>query len=317
MKKLYIILAFLMASLAYSQQEYPIYTDYLTDNYFLLHPSAAGMGNLNKIRFTARQQWANYSNSPALQTLGAFFKFNDETAMGINLYNDKTGHFSTIGGGFTYTYHLFFGNRLNRQISFGLSGTFQNSSLNTSDFENMDATLYLDNSKLWFYNLDVSLGYRNQNFYSFYTLKNLSPQFFGAAGFTTQEYNYRLHLLSFGYFFAKKSVSTRKKINPSFLIQYKEGLGEWVLDSNIKVFLPFKKTDLWTGFSYRTNLNKVIYENPTYISGFIGGKRNNFVFAYTYTLQTNQRVFSTSGFHQITLGYNFFYQRKEERFFDL
>ena len=36
------------------QETLPIYADYLSDNVFLIHPSAAGIGNCGKIRLTAR-----------------------------------------------------------------------------------------------------------------------------------------------------------------------------------------------------------------------------------------------------------------------
>ena len=35
----------------------PIYTDYLTDNLYLVHPSMAGAANCTKLRLTGRQQW--------------------------------------------------------------------------------------------------------------------------------------------------------------------------------------------------------------------------------------------------------------------
>ena len=42
---------------SFSQEGLPIYSDYLTDNYYLLFPSMAGAANCTKIRFTGRKQW--------------------------------------------------------------------------------------------------------------------------------------------------------------------------------------------------------------------------------------------------------------------
>ncbi|MBT8309890.1 MAG: type IX secretion system membrane protein PorP/SprF, partial [Flavobacteriaceae bacterium] len=42
-----------------------------------------------------------------------------------------------------------------------------------------------------------------------------------------------------------------------------------------------------------------------YISPLIGVDYKKFVFAYTYSYQSNSIVFNNSGFHQITLGINF------------
>ena len=51
-----------------AQEGLPIYSDYLTDNYYLIHPSMAGVANCNKARLTARQQWLGQENAPSLQT---------------------------------------------------------------------------------------------------------------------------------------------------------------------------------------------------------------------------------------------------------
>ncbi|TDA83429.1 type IX secretion system membrane protein PorP/SprF, partial [Halomonas marinisediminis] len=47
----------------------PIYSDYLSDNVYLVHPAAAGVGNAAKLRLTHRQQWSDNENAPSLQTL--------------------------------------------------------------------------------------------------------------------------------------------------------------------------------------------------------------------------------------------------------
>ena len=43
----------LSSQFIFSQEGIPIYSDYLTDNYYLLHPSMAGVANCNKIRITS------------------------------------------------------------------------------------------------------------------------------------------------------------------------------------------------------------------------------------------------------------------------
>ena len=52
-----------------SQEGLPIYSDYLTDNYYLLHPSMAGISNCNKLRTTARQQWFGDEDAPSLSLI--------------------------------------------------------------------------------------------------------------------------------------------------------------------------------------------------------------------------------------------------------
>ena len=54
LKKHLLYIAFFIFSSQFinSQEGLPIYSDYLTDNYYLLHPSMAGVANSNKIRLT-------------------------------------------------------------------------------------------------------------------------------------------------------------------------------------------------------------------------------------------------------------------------
>jgi len=91
-----------------SQETLPIYTDYLSDNVFLVHPSAAGIGNSSKLRFTSRQQWIGVPNAPALQTVSFHTKFGEESnaGYGLILFNDKNGFHSQQGLQGTYSYHL-------------------------------------------------------------------------------------------------------------------------------------------------------------------------------------------------------------------
>ena len=60
-----------------AQEGLPIYSDYLTDNYYLLHPSMAGVSNCNKIRLTGRQQWFGDENAPSLQTMSINGRIGD------------------------------------------------------------------------------------------------------------------------------------------------------------------------------------------------------------------------------------------------
>ena len=91
-----------------AQETLPIYTDYLSDNVFLVHPSAAGIGNSNKLRLTARQQWIGVPNAPALETISFHAKFGEESKAGYGfvLFNDASGFHSQLGVQGGYAYHL-------------------------------------------------------------------------------------------------------------------------------------------------------------------------------------------------------------------
>ena len=94
-----LLFLFLFSLKSNSQETLPIYQDYLSDNVYLVHPSAAGIGNSSKLRFTARQQWAGIPNAPALQTLSFHTKFGEysNAGYGFVLFNDKNGFHSQKG----------------------------------------------------------------------------------------------------------------------------------------------------------------------------------------------------------------------------
>ena len=62
-KKLFFFISFFYSFSTTGQEGLPIYTDYLTENYYLLHPSMAGV-NLEgiKIRMTSRKHWLDQIN---------------------------------------------------------------------------------------------------------------------------------------------------------------------------------------------------------------------------------------------------------------
>ena len=110
MKKFIIFqLAFLVNFWSFSQEGLPVYSDYLTDNYYLVHPAMAGIGNSGKLRLTGRQQWFGVDNAPSLQTLSINSRIGESsTGLGFAAFNDKNGYTSQSGAFVTYAYHLLF-----------------------------------------------------------------------------------------------------------------------------------------------------------------------------------------------------------------
>ena len=63
LKKIFLIFAFALSQITFSQEGVAVYSDYLSDNYYLIHPSMAGAANCGKIRLTGRQQWLGQEES--------------------------------------------------------------------------------------------------------------------------------------------------------------------------------------------------------------------------------------------------------------
>ena len=89
LKKYFLIaVTALMTQIGEAQEGLPIYSDYLTDNYYLIHPSMAGVANCAKVRLTARKQWFGQDDAPALQTLSINGRIgNSPSAVGAIVYN--------------------------------------------------------------------------------------------------------------------------------------------------------------------------------------------------------------------------------------
>ena len=160
----------------------PIYSDYLTDNYYLLHPSMAGISNCNKVRLTGRQQWFGDEDAPSLQTMSINGRIGEtSSAVGAIFFNDKNGYHSQTGGYVTYAHHIMFSRNdyvdLN-QLSFGLSfGLIQSrldeTQFDPTDFDPIIAGILQSTS---YFNVDAGMSYNFLNFSGNFTIKNLASK---------------------------------------------------------------------------------------------------------------------------------------------
>lgn len=294
----------LITSKLSSQESLPIYTDYLTDNIYLIHPSGAGISNYAKIRLTGRKQWMNYADAPELQTLSFHSHLGNNTALGVAFFNDKNGHFSQAGGKFTFAYHINLDEYALEQFSFGLSALFVRNTLDASNYNIQDSDVSTQIYTKNYYNTDIGVAYRNRGIYALYSILNLLETPRNTFSNTHKNKNLRRHLISLGYH-TNMNKEEYLSFEPSLMIQYIEQTKELSFDTNLKVFVPLENGNIYGGLSYRISLNQS-FENPNYFSPFLGFKYKNYIVSYTYTKQINKNIYSVEGFHQITLGYNFY-----------
>jgi type IX secretion system PorP/SprF family membrane protein len=300
--KFSLIIFFIFSLNSNSQETLPIYQDYLSDNVYLVHPSAAGIGNSSKLRFTARQQWAGIPNAPALQTLSFHTKVGEESnaAYGFVFFNDKNGFHSQKGIQGSYAYHLPMSNsKLFNQLSFGLAFTFVQNQSDQRTFTGDKAVSAIIESTSY-YNADFSVAYHLGGFSSYFTVKNLLLTAKNNLHIS-EPLDLRNYILSTGYYFGEDLVV---QFEPSIMLQFKESTGERVADFNLKAYKNISKSQLWAAVSYRRTFDENADENAQFISPIIGLNYENLMFSYTYTNQMNETVLTTSGFHQITVGVN-------------
>lgn len=297
----------LLCSLStYSQETFPIYSDYLSDNVFIIHPSAAGIGTCGKIRFTGRKQWQGVQNAPELQTLSFHNKFSDKAALGLVVFNDKNGYHSQKGIQATYAYHLEMGDgSMFEQLSFGLSATaVQNQSDQRTFFGDRTVQQLIESTS--YFNADFSVAYHKGGFSSYFTVKNLLLSAKNNLNNSLEPLDLRNYIFSAGYYFNYRDIV---QFEPSFMLQLREGTGETIADFNIKAYKNLNQAQLWGALSYRRSFDKGGVENLQYLTPIIGINYKQFMVSYTYTKQLGDVVFADGNFHQFTLGINVFCKR--------
>ena len=311
------MLLLFISQISFSQEGLPVYSDYLSDNYFLLHPSMAGAASCAKVRLTARQQWFGQDNAPALQTLSFNGRLSDRSGAGIIVFNDVNGYHSQKGMKLTYAHHIMFSRDqidLN-QLSFGVSAGFTQSLLDETDFylnnPNIDiAVLGTIIQKASYFNVDIGASYNYLDFYAHLTVKN-------ALGSERKLYsdkepvNLKRIILNAGYTFGDSEALLWE---PSIMYQNVSLTKEQTIDFNLKTYKKLDFGKIWGGLSYRRSLDGAQYvdgnaakeQNLQYVTPVVGINYKNYMFAYTYTHLLGNVNFDNSGFHQITLGINLF-----------
>ncbi|WP_188048866.1 type IX secretion system membrane protein PorP/SprF [Flavobacterium sp. GP15] len=307
---------FFLSFYCFAQEGIPVYSDYLSDNYYLIHPSMAGASNCAKVRLTARKQWFNQDDAPELQTISFNGRVGEKAGAGIILFNDKNGYHSQKGVKLTYAYHLMFSRDevdLN-QLSFGMSAGLIQSQLDETEFlKSGDYDPNINGSivqKDTYFNVDIGASYNFLDFYAHATVKNAVETRRDIYSVYESD-NLRKYLLSVGYIFGNKE---KLLLEPSLLFQMVDKTKEKSIDVNLKVYKNLDFGRLWGGLSYRRSFDGAEYKNRNtialqklqYITPIVGVNFNKFMFAYTYSQLSGNVKFDNGGYHQITLGMDLF-----------
>lgn len=308
---------FFATSFVRAQEGLPVYSDYLTDNYYLLHPAMAGAASCTKIRITGRQQWFGEKQAPRLMTASINGKIKDSKhGLGAILFADKNGYHTQNGAYLTYAHHLMFSRNESdlNMLSFGMNvGAIQykldESTFPKFGFDPIIAGIEQSATNL---NVDVGFSYHNYDFYAHATVKNLLKNNginFNKGGLKYD--NLRTYIGTIG-----KAFSTGQgkdwMIEPSVLVSHRDATKETFIDGNLKAYKYMDFGKLWGGLSYRRSFDGAQFQDGKNLGGqklqlltpFLGANMNNFMFSYTYSYQMGDVVFNNGGFHQVTLGYN-------------
>ena len=327
MKKIYfsllLILVFTIKS--WAQEGIPVYFDYLADNYYLVYPSMAGSGEGGKVRLTARKQWFSVDEAPNMQTLNAHFRAGEKSGIGAIIFNDANGYHSQTGVKLTYAHHLRFGEDIRslNQLSFGLSGTMLQSSLDETEFRSVTPDPSIVGSKISasYFNVDLGMSYNFLEFYAHAAILNMMSSkrslYYKDRTDNPNQLevdNLRRYLFSVGYVFGRGDW----QLEPSILFQMTEFTQEKAMDFNAKVYRDVDFGKVWGGISYRRSFDGAQYatnnsfgeQRLQLITPIVGVNYKNFMVSYNYSYQMGDIRFDNGGFHQITIGYDFLQSEK-------
>lgn len=316
-KLLFLGLLFI-TQITFAQEGIAVYTDYLTDNYYLIHPSMAGASNCAKLRLTGRQQWAGQDQAPALQTMSFNTAVGEKSGVGIIAFNDKNGYHSQTGTKLTYAHHLMFSRStadLN-MLSFGISGAFIQSRLDETAFTVFDPVIYGGiTQKDSYFNLDVGASYQFMEFFTHVTVKNLMANRREIYSAGIESDNLRKYLWSVGANFGDEEGLM---LEPSLMIQVTEQTKEKAIDLNAKAYKQLEFGKIWGGLSYRRSFEGTQYLNGgfvaeqklQYVTPFLGINYKQFMLAYSYNKVLGNVKFDNAGYHQLTIGLNLFCKDK-------
>ena len=315
-RKIYLFSLLFIAQISNAQEGLPVYSDYLSDNYYLIHPSMAGAANCTKVRLTGRQQWFGQEGAPALQTLSINGSLGERSGGGAIVFNDRNGYHSQTGMKLTYAHHIMF-SRDNvdlNQLSFGMSAGFIQSNLDQTTFydnnPSFDPAIFPSIQNATYFNMDIGASYNFLDFYVHGTVKNALAS--NRKLYSDREpVNLRRFIFNTGYTFGD---SERILWEPSMMFMLVSQTQEKTVDLNLKAYKQLDFGMLWGGVSYRRSLDgaqfiegrSVSDQKLQYITPIVGVNYKNLVFSYTYSQLLGKVNFDNAGFHQLTLGINLF-----------
>jgi len=301
MKHIYrlIVVLFALPTLHAQELTIPTFTQYLADNPFVISPAYAGIGDHVKIRANGLTQWVGIEDAPDNQSLAADMRISANSGVGIFLYNDKNGYTRQYGGRLSYAHHIILDPFYEQYLSFGISYNLNQFKIDIDKIQTPDPSV-ANNRYTVNHNFDVSMLYRIGRFYASVTGSNILNKNIDLYA-TNEPKTLRNFQLYTGYTFKS---GDRLELEPSAYVQYFQGDGRSSTDINMKARFLNGDDYYWAGISYRF-LNDQ-FGDPLNIGPMAGVKVNNFYFAYSYQITTNELMSSNNGTHMVTIGLDIF-----------
>jgi type IX secretion system PorP/SprF family membrane protein len=299
MKKIALLLMFVIVRLSAVAQQVPSYGQYFVNPY-LFNPALAGASGDTRIFTTFRNQWVGIPGAPETQAVTIDGMIAERrAALGLTLYNDTDNILSRFGGLGTYAYHLPFAK--DHSLSMGLSLGFIRTEI---DFDRMQAENMVDPTLLQAANRGTSFdgsagfsyGYKKarigvaalqlfQNNISFASEPDKSIAFKLMRHYViTAQYAFMLN-------------QERLKLEPIVMLRSAQGLPAQI---DVNLVATYQK-NYWLAIGHKLN---------TSIGVALGTHLfDRLTVGYSYEYTTNSFSKYQNGSHEVMIGYKF----KKER----
>ncbi|WP_299628115.1 type IX secretion system membrane protein PorP/SprF [uncultured Tenacibaculum sp.] len=297
-----VLLIFSVARLSSQEVDLPQYVNHMADNPFLISPAYAGIGAGFQLRLNGVSQWLGVKEAPDTQSLTLEARLAERFGGGLTIFNDKNGFTSQKGVRLSLASHLTLSDLYDSFLSLGLSYSFIQFGIDTSEFSNPanpGAPVNLPNRVLNSSNFDISMLYRFGRFAISGNVVNLLDK--KIDDFNTGEPEVlRRYSVYTNYNFR---INRDTEFEPSAFVEFFEASQRSRTDINVKLRRRIRDGYVWGGLSY-TFLNDQFF-TPNALAPLFGIKKNKLYLSYGFSITTNEILGFNNGTHMITIGFDY------------
>ena len=301
MRKL-LIAAFVLSSVQFAQAQLePQFTQYMFNEMFI-NPAYAGSREAISLTAAYRNQWVGIDGAPVTETVSAHAPLrNKKIGLGLSILNESIGVTHDIGAFANYAYRI--PTNAENTLSFGLqagvlSHREQLLEVKTQDYG--DNSFIANTPQLTLPNAGFGAYYSSKKFYIGLSIPRLLQNKIDitSSKMVTSKVNipYWHYYFMGGYVY---DLTDGIKLKPSFMMKAVSGAP---LEADIGLHALFNEV-FWIGASYRTK------DSWAAITSFQITKQLRMGYSYDYSTTGLQKY--NSGTHEITLGFDFSFNKNK------
>ncbi len=301
MKKLTLLISFLVFSLALSAQYEAVFNHYNLGNGSrnLINPAAAGFDGVAQLQFNLRAQWTGFEDAP--KTYGALFNtpIGKAFGLGLGVYSEQAAQLQNLRLFLNYAFRFSVGE--DWKISAGFSTEFQQMTLNNDVLTGpllQQGDRLVDDFLAGQGVFDASVGiygtFRDNTFGGL-SINNLVRNRLGEIvdGGTTSSF-LKYYTFAFGHKFDLYDLNLT--LEPSLVIRQVLMGPESMVDINLKA--GFLDEQLIAGLSYRGGVANAL-------AILLGTRLSGFNLYYSYDISFNRFQDYSVGSHEVTVAFSF------------